>query len=515
MDNKFLIPLLLSANVSIGLAQNDPNHPNVVFVLTDDMGFSGIHAYGGNQIPSPNIDFLADNGIVCDNYRATPISSATRVCLMTGKYQQRAGLNHIYSEVDPMDGLDPAKYPSFARLLQTSGYATGLIGKWHMGQDIKFNPLNHGWDVWHGYTMGNIDFQSHYNTLHQIDWWNGKQRKDEPGYVTTLINKYSCQFIRDAVSAKKPFFLMVSENAVHVPMQGPNDPPVRTDSTCPYRNDQDMTDTEYRRVYQDMVREVDKGVGQIMKTLKEQGVYENTIIIFTSDNGGEATAAKKYPGNNGYFRGAKGSAYEGGCRVPLIFFYPKEWGHRHTEEAMDVIDLMPTFLDMCGVYNPRKVDGVSVYPTLLQGKPMPKRKIFDALTGWLNVVDGQWKCIWSHDKDGNDKLELYNLYTDRNEEHDLASMYPEKVAGYKKDMQDWWNDVTKGTRLEGRTTWNSGWIVELVEKLKKEGKTLQDLPFFQQAAGKTLMNPVKKSNGKAKKSKAKEKAIKKFAENIG
>ena len=466
MNKKLMILPVLALGAGIAQAQNDPNHPNIVFVLADDMGFSGIHAYGGNLIPSPNIDFLADNGIVCDNFRSTPISSATRVCLMTGKYQQRAGLNHIYSEVDPMDGLDPAKYPSFAKILQQAGYHTGLIGKWHMGQDIKFNPLNHGWDVWHGYTMGNIDFQSHYNTIHEKDWWDGKTRKDEPGYVTTLINKYSCQFIKESVAKKQPFFLMVSENA--------------------------------RRVYQDMVREMDKGVGEIMQTLKEQGVLENTIIIYTSDNGGEAVAAQKYPGNNGYFRGAKGSAYEGGCRVPLIFYYPKEWGHRHTEEAMSVVDMMPTFLDMCGVYNPRKVDGVSIYPTLRNGKAMPKRKIFDALTGWMNVVDGDWKCVWTKDKQGQDKLELFNLYTDRNEEHDLSAMFPDKVAGYKQDMLNWWADCTKGTRLEGRTTWNSGWVVELKDKLAKEGKTLMDLTFFQQAMGKALMNPVKKSGKKRK-----------------
>ena len=475
MNKKLMILPVLALGAGIAQAQNDPNHPNIVFVLADDMGFSGIHAYGGNLIPSPNIDFLADNGIVCDNFRSTPISSATRVCLMTGKYQQRAGLNHIYSEVDPMDGLDPAKYPSFAKILQQAGYHTGLIGKWHMGQDIKFNPLNHGWDVWHGYTMGNIDFQSHYNTIHEKDWWDGKTRKDEPGYVTTLINKYSCQFIKESVAKKQPFFLMVSENA-----------------------DEKMTDTEYRRVYQDMVREMDKGVGEIMQTLKEQGVLENTIIIYTSDNGGEAVAAQKYPGNNGYFRGAKGSAYEGGCRVPLIFYYPKEWGHRHTEEAMSVVDMMPTFLDMCGVYNPRKVDGVSIYPTLRNGKAMPKRKIFDALTGWMNVVDGDWKCVWTKDKQGQDKLELFNLYTDRNEEHDLSAMFPDKVAGYKQDMLNWWADCTKGTRLEGRTTWNSGWVVELKDKLAKEGKTLMDLTFFQQAMGKALMNPVKKSGKKRK-----------------
>lgn len=492
MDKKMLTLSLLAMGSGMVQAQNDPNHPNIVFVLADDMGFSGIQAYGGNQIPSPHLDNLANNGIVCDNFRATPLSSTTRVCLMTGSYQQRAGLNHIYSEVDPMDGLDPDTHPSFAKLLQAAGYRTGLMGKWHLGQDLKFNPLNHGWDEFHGYVMGNIDFHSHYNTIHEIDWWDGKKKKDEPGYVTDLITKYSVKFIKESVAKQKPFFLMVSENAVHVPMQGPNDPPLRTDSTCPYRNDENMTDTEYRRVYQDMVRSMDDGVGEIVSTLKQQGVYDNTVIIYISDNGGEKVAAEKYPGNNGYFRGAKGGPYEGGSRVPAIFHYPKKWQHRKTSEPMHCMDLMPTFLDLCNVPNPRKVDGLSLKATLTDNTPLPARKIYSGITGFMTVIDGNWKCVWGK----NDKVELFNLMVDRNEEYDLAAMYPEKVAAMKLDMQNWWNDCTKGTRLEGRTTWNSGWVVELIENLKKEGKTLQDLPFFQQAMGKTVMNPVKKNKSK-------------------
>lgn len=476
--NLALLPLL-SLSV-MAWAQHNPKQPNVVFILGDDMGFSGIHAYGGDGIPSPNIDYLAENGIVSTNFRATPLSSPTRVCLMTGCYQQRAGLNHIFSEVDPMDGLDPETHPSFAKLLQNAGYRTGIMGKWHMGQDIKFNPLNHGWDVWHGYTMGNIDFHSHYNTMHKIDWWDGKEEKDEPGYVTYLINKYSVEFIKESVQQEKPFFLFVSENAVHVPMQGPTDPPLRTAEVCPYRNDENMTDTEYRRVYQDMVKALDDGVGQIYKTLDELGVLDNTLIIYTSDNGGEQVAADKYPGNNGYFRGAKGGPYEGGSRVPAIFYYPKEWGHRTTMEPMAAIDWMPTFLDFCNVENPRKVDGVSLMNTLRTAQPLEKRKLYSAVTGFQSVIDGDWKLIWNKD----DQMELFNLFTDRNEEHNLAEMYPEKVEAMKQDIQAWWDDCTKGTKLEGRTTFNSGWVIELMEKLQKEGKSLMDLEFFNRNAKK-------------------------------
>ena len=317
--------------------------------------------------------------------------------------------------------------------------------------------------------------------MHKIDWWDGKQEKDEPGYVTYLINKYSVEFIKETVQKeKKPFFLFVSENAVHVPMQGPSDPPLRTKDVCPYRNDENMTDTEYRRVYQDMVKALDDGVGEIYQTLKDLDVLDNTLIIYTSDNGGEQVAADKYPGNNGYFRGAKGGPYEGGSRVPAIFYFPKEWGHRQTMEPMMAIDWMPTFLDFCHVKNDRQVDGVSLMNTLRTAQPLPKRKLFSAVTGFQSVIDGDWKLVWSKD----DKMELFNLFTDRNEEHNLADMYPEKVEAMKKDIQTWWDDCTKGTRLEGRTTFNSGWVVELMENLQKEGKTLMDLEFFNRNAKK-------------------------------
>lgn len=460
-------------------AQSSQQQPNVVFILADDMGYSGIHCYGGDGIPSPHIDNLAQNGVMCTNFHTNaPVSSPTRVSIFTGSYQQRVGLNHIFSEIDPMDGLDPATHPTFATQLQAAGYRTGLMGKWHLGQDLKFNPLNHGFDVWHGYTMGNIDFITHYNTRHQIDWWDGKELKDEPGYVTHLINNYSVQFIKESVQQKKPFFLFVSHDAVHVPMQGPNDPPLRTKDVCPYRNDEQMTDTEYQRVYRDMVEAIDQGVEQIVATLKEQGVLDNTLIIFTSDNGGEQIAARKYPGNNGYFRGAKGSLYEGGIRVPAIFYYPKGWGHRLTAEPIMSMDFMPTILEFCGVKNDRKIDGISCLSMLKNGTPLPARKIFYGNTGSQAQTDGFWKLVWSRDRDQNDTVELFNLVNDIREEHDVSGLYPERTQAMKQEITSWWNEVTKGTKLEGKTAFNAGWFFELTpEQLKKmmQEQTTKDL----------------------------------------
>jgi len=442
------IPLLI-APAAIALAQHSPKHPNIVFILADDLGFSGIRCYSADGFPSPNIDRLAEEGIVCTNFRATPLSSPTRVSIMTGCYPQRAGLNDIYSESNQMDGLDPDHYRTFANNLRDAGYRTGLIGKWHMGQDIRYNPLDNGWDVWHGYTMGNIDYISHYNPQHRIDWWDGKELKDEPGYVTYLINRYSVEFIKESVAQKKPFFLFVSHDAVHAPMQGPNDPPVRTAAKNTYRNDMQLPDEEYHRIYEEMVGAVDKGVGEIFSTLVELGVLDNTMIIFVSDNGGDAQAVRRYPGYNGYLHGTKNTCYEGGLRVPAIFYCPKYWGHRYTMENMCSMDFMPTFLDFCRVRIPYGLDGVSMLPTLKQFTPMPQRPFFSSVAGKMSMIDGDWKLVIP---DEGAAPELYFLFNDRNEEHNLADRYPEKAARMAAEIAKWWTDCTTGTRLEGHTS---------------------------------------------------------------
>ena len=439
---------LLLAVMPAAFGQHNPKRPNVVFILVDDMGFSGIRCYSPDALPSPNIDALADEGIVCTNFRCTPLSSPTRVSIMTGCYPQRAGINDIYSESQAMDGLDPDLYRTFGNNLQAAGYRTGLMGKWHMGQDIKFNPLDNGWDVWHGYTMGNIDYISHINTQRRVDWWDGKELKDEPGYVTHLINRYSVEFIRESVAARKPFFLFVSHDAVHCPMQGPNDPPIRTATMHKYRDDVQLSDAEYHRIYEEMVAAVDEGVGEILETLEELKVLDNTLIIFVSDNGGDDQSVRRYPAHNGYLHGTKRTVYEGGLRVPAIFYCPRLWGHRYSMEPYNSMDFMPTFLEFCGVKIPGGLDGTSMLRSLRDGDPMPERKFFSSVAGDMCLIDGKWKLVM--DKKGN--TALYYLFTDRNEEHDLSEVYPERAAALKADIENWWTETTRGTRLEGHTS---------------------------------------------------------------
>jgi arylsulfatase A len=435
--------------------------PNVVLIMADDMGYSGITPFGGINLETPALDWLASNGVLCTNFHTNaPVCSPTRVSIMTGSYQQRAGLNHIYPENDPSDGLDPATHPSFAIQLKEAGYHTGVFGKWHMGMDEKFNPVNHGFDEFGGFLKGNVDFISHMNTTPEVDWWHNNIMENQRGYATDLINQYSVDFIKE--SEGQPFFLYVPQAAIHTPIQGRNDPPIRTDSTYMYDNGRNMPVEEYERRYREMIKVLDEGVQMIIDELNRQGILDKTMIIFISDNGAEATAAQKYPGANGYFHGSKAQLYEGGIRVPAIFYYPKLLKHKYTDELMLTMDLMPTILEFCNVENSRIIDGTSLLPTLVNNEPMPERDVFWANGTAVAMQSGEWKIVWQRRRmtfnqnnpqepssEVSYTVELYNMMIDPKEQYDVSSIYPEKAESMRVAAENWWNEVTAGTRLEG------------------------------------------------------------------
>jgi len=205
-----------------------------------------------------------------------------------------------------------------------------------------------------------------------------------------------------------------------------------------------------------MVQILDEGLQMIFDELNRQDILDNTLIIFLSDNGAEATAAAKYPGANGFYRGHKGQLYEGGIRVPAIFYYPKMMKHKRTDELMLSMDLMPTILEFCGVENIRKIDGVSLLPTIMENKQMPERDIFWANNNAIAMQCGDWKIVWTKTGGGfrnpnaepKYTLELFNMMIDPKEEHDLSATYPEKAEELQSAAVDWWENTTKGTRLE-------------------------------------------------------------------
>ena len=437
--------LMLGMIPLLGACRGETARPNVILILADDMGYSGVTCFGGENLTTPNIDRLYAQGVACTNFHAAPVSSATRVQLMTGSYQQRVGLNGIYSAVDRMDGLDPRTSPAFVKKLQEAGYATGIYGKWHLGLDESLNPVCHGFDDFRGFLIGNIDLVSHRDRFNKVDWMHNQVLEDEPGvYGTYLINQHSVDFIHQ--HAAEPFFLFVSHGAIHVPMVGPNDPTTRDgDKVLSYRNDTDMPVPEYQRVYREMVKSIDDGVGEIMDALKEEGLLDNTLVIFLSDNGAEQIASEKYPGANGYFHGWKGTTYEGGTRVPAIFRFP---GGKHVEndDMMTTMDIMPTVLDLCHVeYDAGSIDGRTLLPALQKGKKMGSRKVFSANMGYTSLTDGDWKLVWS-----NEGAFLYDLGKDPKETTDLSAEQLERAASMRAEIEAWWTECTTGTKLEGQ-----------------------------------------------------------------
>ncbi len=451
--NKLMITLpLLAAAGCTTTRMNDK--PNVILIMADDLGYSGITPFGGINLQTPALDKLASEGVICTDFCTNaPVCSPTRVSIMTGSYQQRAGLNFIYPENDPSAGLDPAVHPSFAMQLKDAGYRTGVFGKWHMGMDVRFNPVNHGFDEFRGFLKGNVDFISHMNTTPEVDWWYNTEPADEPGYATDLINRYAVDFIKD--SEGKPFFLYIPHAAIHTPIQGRDDPPIRTDSTYAYDNGGDMPVEEYERRYREMIKVMDEGVQMILDELARQDILDKTLIIFLSDNGAERTAAEKYPGANGFFNGSKASLYEGGIRVPAIFYYPASMKHRYNNDLMLTMDLMPTILDFCGVENDRTIDGISLLPSLIDNEPMPERDVFWADLGSIAMRSGEWKLVYqinfnfTEPSTPTHTVELFNMMIDPKEQHDLSASYPERTEDMKAAAENWWTEVTRGTKLEG------------------------------------------------------------------
>lgn len=439
---KYIMPVS-AALAAVGVVNAENTRPNVVLIVADDMGYGGLTCYGGQGLSTPHLDDLARNGVMCTNFHTNaPVSSPTRVSFLTGRFQQRTGLDHIYSETDPSDGLPP-EFKTLAWFLQQSGYRTGIFGKWHLGESQAYNPLDYGFDRFVGFMKGNIDFSSHFNTSRKLDWWHDRELSEESGYATTLLNGYAAEFI--AESDERPFFLYVPHAAIHVPMQGPTDPPVRTEEKYRYRNDVTMSSQEYARRYREMVASIDEGVGMLLDELEKAGKLDNTIIIFISDNGAEQVAADKYPGANGIYRGAKGSLYEGGIRVPAIFYWKDRIRPSVNDDFMMSMDLFPTILDVCGVgYDRSATDGKTLVDAIWKGKSMPERKMFWANKGICAMKDGDFKCVWT-----KDRVELFDISADPEEKHDLGTEYPGKVKSMQKSIVKWWNEVTKGNRLEG------------------------------------------------------------------
>ncbi|MGB8168625.1 MAG: arylsulfatase [Chthoniobacteraceae bacterium] len=417
--------------------------PNIVFLLIDDLGYSDVGFMGCKDIQTPNIDKLAHGGAILDAHYVQPVCSPTRAALMTGRYATHTG---VYTIVRPHAkwGL-PLGERTLANALKDAGYETAITGKWHLGEfDRAYVPTSRGFDHQYGHYFGAIDYFTHIRDGSH-DWYRDDKELKEEGYSTHLVAREACRLIAEK-DKTKPLFLYVPFNGVHSPLQVPDS------YMQPY-----AALKPNRQKLAGMLAAVDEAIGQIVAALEKAGLRENTLIIFSSDNGGPNPVALS---TNGDLRAGKGTIYEGGVRVCAFANWPGRVPVGVTiKEPMHAIDWFPTLVKLGGGSLEHKLplDGRDVWPMLTQGAKSPHDSILCVQSPTRAAVRmGDWKLLMNASEQNSEEasgeqpkkgkgagrkadasgVALYNLAADIGEKTDLAAKEPERVAAMRAKLQE-------------------------------------------------------------------------------
>ena len=429
-----------------------PTQPNIVFILADDLGWADLSVYGQTHYQTPHLDAVAAEGVrFTQAYANSAVCSATRFGLITGRYQYRlrGGLEEPLVRKAHVHGLPP-EHPTLPSLLRDAGYDTALIGKWHLGSLPTFGPLKSGYDRFFGNYGGAIDYVTHKPGVGDAvarDLYEGEVPVERVGYYTQLLADEATRWIGER-SAAQPFFLSLHFTAPHWPWVGPEDEEISLGLKDLFHYDGGNLAT-----YARMVRSLDKAVGQVLDALKAQGLADNTIVVFTSDNGPWLNFGR-HAGSAGPFREGKGTTFEGGVRVPFIVRWPGVVKPDTRTDALAAnIDVVPTIVEACAANKPKnEIDGQS-FLALLKGEKSTAREIFSYYYGdRLEAVrKGKWKLHLPHAyrsyvdmipaaRDGLPAtthqrqigLSLYDLEADQGEKNDVSAAHPEVV----KELQE-------------------------------------------------------------------------------
>lgn len=424
--------LLLSVPAWARPQAADASRPNVVLIMTDDLGWADLGSYGAQDISTPNLDRLAREGVrFTDFYANGPLCTPTRAALMTGRYQQRYGLDLAIpgpGSAGAELGL-PADGRSLPKRLGDAGYATALVGKWHLGYKPEFSPNAHGFDYFFGLKGGFHDYYHHYDAYQRPDLWENDRPVRQEGYSTDLITARAVGFIEK--HAGRPFFIDVAYNAPHWPFQRPDAPEAAADNAHPQRADGSLAGT--RADYAAMVERMDRGVGELLHALDRLGIAGNTLVIFTNDNGGEwlSSSAPLFH--------RKWTLWEGGIRVPTILRWPGRIAPGQVSAQVGItMDLTATILAAAGAPAPADphLDGIDWIPVLAGREPPVERLLF-----WRThtrnrpqtaVRDGDWKLL----VDGHQAF-LFNVRADPGERNDLAYRYPAIMERLRRAHAEW------------------------------------------------------------------------------
>jgi arylsulfatase A len=440
-------PVLINAQGTEYIAER----PNIVFILADDLGWKDLVCYGNKHHETPALDDLAKNGIrFTQAYAACPVSSPTRASIMTGKYPARLKLTNFIAgnRTDDASPVLPAEWKPYleareitiAELLRKHGYITGMVGKWHLGGHDSIAPWNQGFDYSRMIGKNGLDY---YNYSIFADSYKNEFTDNGTEYLTDKLTEYGVEFIEK--NKKKPFFLYLAYSAPHVGIVP------RPDKLMKYFFKYGQSEEKFNPNYAAMIESLDEGVGKVIETLKNNGLTGNTIIIFTSDNGGLGldelgpTPTSMLP-----LRKWKGHVYEGGIRVPAIISWPGRIKQGLTSDFIySSVDYLPTLCAIAGIKSlPEDVDGISIQEEILDPESgrFAERPLYWHYPHFSNQLGrpagavrlGQYKLVELYE---NGKLELYDLENDISESVDLSEKMPGKVDELFRLLKDWRKSV--------------------------------------------------------------------------
>ena len=413
----------------------DQRRPNVLFILADDLGYGDLSCYGRPDYQTPALDNLARQGVrFTSNYAAAPVCTPTRCAYITGRYPQRlpVGLAEPLTASSPRDLGLPPDHPTIASLLKANGYETSLVGKWHLGWKPEFGPNRHGFDEFFGVLSGAVDYFTHRApdapgggaaAGGAADLWHDLTPIERVGYLTDLLSDKAVEIILRRRS--KPFFLSLQYTAPHAPWEGPEDEAIgHTDHGAG-----PMTNGGSLKIFSTMMKRMDIGIGRVLKALDRANMTRDTLVIFTSDNGGERYSF------NWPFSFAKGYLNEGGLRVPAIARWPGVIpAGRVTDQAAITMDWTATILGVTGTTaDPTlPLDGEDLMPICTGQRQPYDRSLYWRVIGLNAARIGNWKYL----KDASGE-HLFDLANDPGEKSDLASKQRERFATIRRQYQDW------------------------------------------------------------------------------
>jgi arylsulfatase A-like enzyme len=470
-----LVPVVVGATAFFGLwmlATSAPaaDKPNIVVIVADDLGNADL-GYRGSPIKTPHIDALAKGGVRLESYYGLPVCTPARAALMTGRYPMRHGLQTLVIFPSHTYGL-PTDERTLPQALKEVGYSTYMVGKWHLGHaDKKYWPNQRGFDHFYGNVVGEVDYFTK-DRGGIIDWQRNGTFLKEEGYYTQQIGDEAVGLIEKHDPAR-PMFLYFASLAPHAPYQAPQ---ADIDAY------QDIFPDKEHREYAAMISALDAQIGRVLAALEQKGMRENTLVFFTSDNGGATSALfatgarspeeraasggvaldKKPPASNAPFRGGKGSLHDGGVRLPAIVNWPAKIKPAVVHEPLHHVDLMPTLLALVGgkADLDHPLDGKDATATIMEGKPSPHDDILINVEAFRGAIrKGKWKLVKRALLP--EVTELFDLTADPSEKTNVADNFPEvaqdlesRLVAYAKQqkMSEWLKSQVDFLGFQGETT---------------------------------------------------------------